>query len=114
MRIALYDDLKIALEQQREALLAELSELDSHPRAVLGYGNHQADDGTAAFEQAADLAMRCDAERTLHDVDLALAKMAEGTYGTCRACSKQIDPARLRAIPHTRYCLSCADHRQGA
>jgi RNA polymerase-binding transcription factor DksA len=114
MSHVLYEDLKAALERQREVLLTELSEMDSHPRSVLGYGNHQADDGTAAFEQAADLAMRCNAERMLHEVERALARMAEGTYGTCRNCGKAIDPARLRAIPHTRYCLACADHQQGA
>jgi RNA polymerase-binding protein DksA len=113
MSHVLYEDLKIALEQQREDLLSELSEMDSHPRSALGYGNHQADDGTAAFEQAADLAMRCNAERLLHEVERALARIAEGNYGTCRNCGKAIDPARLRAIPYARYCLNCADRQQG-
>jgi len=109
-----YEGIRASLERQRDALLIELSEVDSRPRTALGYSNHQADDGTEAFEQAADLAMRCDASRILGEVEGALARLADGTYGICRCCGKQIDTARLKAIPYTHHCLKCADHQQGA
>jgi len=107
------EGIRASLERQRDALLIEVSEADSHPRTALGYSNHQADDGTEAFDQATDLAMRCDAAWMLREVEGALARLADGTYGICRCCGEQIDPARLKAIPYTHCCLKCADHQQG-
>ncbi len=103
-----YEDLKLKLEQELERLRAELAETDAQAEGGLGYGTHQADDGTFAFEQAADLAVRRNAERLLYKIERALTRMREGTYGLCRGCGKQIDYARLRAIPYARYCMDCA------
>jgi RNA polymerase-binding protein DksA len=102
------DKLKATLETQRAQLQAELAESGTPPVDGMGYHTHPADDGTAAFEQAADLAMRENARRMLYQIERALFRMEEGTYGTCRQCGKPIDPARLKAIPYTRYCLHCA------
>jgi RNA polymerase-binding protein DksA len=104
-----YDKIKTRLEEQRDAIKAEIAALDAHPRDALGYSNHQADDGTAAFDQAADLAMRHNATRLLYDIERALDRLEKGTYGVCRKCGARIDPARLDAIPYTRYCMDCAD-----
>jgi RNA polymerase-binding protein DksA len=106
------DELKAVLEQQREQLQAELAESGTQPDEGMGYSTHPADDGTVAFEQAAELAMRENAKRMLYQVERALFRMEEGTYGSCRQCGKKIDPARLKAIPYTRYCLHCADLAQ--
>ncbi len=106
--MAQYEDLRRALEQQREQLQAELAEINSQTNSGMGYRNHQADDGTIAFEQAANLAVRQNAERLLYQIERALTRMEEGTYGICRECGGEIDPARLRAIPYTRYCMDCA------
>ena len=102
-------ELKTELEKQRQQLQAELAESGTPPADGMGYGTHQADDGTVAFEQAADLAMRENARRMLYQVERALFRMEKGTFGTCQRCSSKIDPARLKAIPYTRYCLQCAD-----
>jgi RNA polymerase-binding protein DksA len=104
----LHLELKEKLEKQREQLLAELAESGTPPADGMGYGTHQADDGTVAFEQAADLAMKENAKRMLYQVERALFRMKKGTFGICQQCNDKIDPARLKAIPYTRYCLHCA------
>jgi DnaK suppressor protein len=38
--------------------------------------------------------------------------MQEGSYGICRECGKPIDEARLKAIPWSRLCISCASKHQ--
>ncbi len=43
----------------------------------------------------------------LHDVDLALAKIAAGTYGTCERCGRPIGAERLEAIPWALLCIDC-------
>ncbi len=102
------EKLKAELERQREALNAELADLQAVSDEGMGYSNHQADDASEAYEQAATLAMRQNAERLLYLVERALQRMAAGTYGSCRSCGQPIDPARLNAIPYARYCLECA------
>jgi DnaK suppressor protein len=107
---AIHDKYQARLEKQRADILAELAELNSHQHGTIGYSNHQADDGTAAFDQAADLAIRCNAERLLREVEAALERIENDSYGACCRCSAPIDPARLRAIPYTPYCMECAEY----
>jgi DnaK suppressor protein len=107
---AIYSEYKARLEKQRADILTELAELKSHQHGTIGYSNHQADDGTAAFDQAADLAIRGNAERLLREVEAALERIENDTYGTCCRCNAPIDPARLRAIPYAPYCMECAEY----
>jgi RNA polymerase-binding transcription factor DksA len=44
----------------------------------------------------------------LTDVDDALAKLDNGTYGRCESCGGPIGDARLEAMPAARLCISCA------
>jgi DnaK suppressor protein len=81
-------------ESERDAL-SELSLADQHP----------ADVGTEMFEREKDLSIaeRIDAE--LADVERALKRVDEGTYGTCEACGRLITKARLEARPEARFCV---------
>ena len=45
----------------------------------------------------------------LRQVRLALARMADGSYGTCLHCDEEIKPKRLDAVPWTRYCIRCQE-----
>lgn len=105
---ASYTELRQQLEQQRAQLLAELAELKTNAENGMGYSTHPADDASEAFEQAADLAVRQNAERLLYQVERALQRMDHGEYGTCRNCGNPISQERLEAIPYTRYCVECA------
>jgi DnaK suppressor protein len=106
------EKLRMRLEAERERLLTELSQTNVVDRKNLGYGNHMADDATEAFEQAKDLALRQNLERLLDQVDDALEKFEAGTYGLCEQCGREIDPARLKALPHATLCLSCQQRRE--
>ena len=85
-----------AFTEPEEAATSELSG---------GIDQHPADVGTELFERERDLAImeRVDAE--LADVDAALARLDQGTYGTCEACGRAIPDARLEALPATRFCV---------
>lgn len=50
-----------------------------------------------------------DARKGIKDVQLALERLAEGTYGVCEQCGEPINSARLEALPTARLCMSCAD-----
>ena len=108
MRTSLKDtQLRVQLETEKGALLEALSRYEENEHPNIGLGNHMADDGTAAFEQAASLALRRNQERMLDKVEHALTHMDSGTYGLCERCGERIDYARLEAIPYATRCMSC-------
>jgi DnaK suppressor protein len=107
-----YSQFRTILEQERDRLQAQLAEMSINTEGGLGYGTHQADDASMAFEQAKELAVRQNAERLLYKVERALTRIDEGSYGICRGCGAPIDPARLRAIPYSRYCMACASRNE--
>jgi RNA polymerase-binding transcription factor DksA len=75
--------------------LSELSGLDQH----------QADTGTETFEREKDLSILERVEAELDDVEHALSRLDDGTYGACAACGKPIGDTRLEAMPATRFCV---------
>ena len=105
--------LKNALLAERAALTAQLPQLSVMAEEDgVGYSTHPADDGTAAFDQARDLAVLINAQHVLQQVDDALARLDNGTYGLCVNCGKEIDAARLTAIPYAPLCLDCQSKRE--
>ncbi len=80
-------------ESEQESL-SELSSVDQH----------QADTGTETFEREKDLSILETVESELADVEHALRRLDDGTYGTCEACGQAIDEARLEAMPAARLC----------
>ena len=46
-------------------------------------------------------------ERVLAEIDAALGRIAEGTFGSCVRCGGAIGHQRLRAVPETPYCMAC-------
>jgi RNA polymerase-binding transcription factor DksA len=76
-----------------------------------GYTNHQADDATMVFDQTADASALRAVETRLRQIKDALHKHDAGQYGICENCGREIDIARLEAIPYTALCLNCAETR---
>jgi RNA polymerase-binding transcription factor DksA len=81
--------------QSEEDSLAELS----------SSAQHQADIGTETFDRERDVSILEQVEAELADVELALHRLDDGTYGTCEACGHPIDDSRLAAKPEARLCL---------
>ncbi|MGA8942083.1 MAG: TraR/DksA C4-type zinc finger protein [Thermoactinomyces sp.] len=69
-----------------------------------GYDNHPADLGTELYERGKDLALNENDERHLAEIDAALERMDQGTYGYCEVCGQEIAFERLEAVPATKYC----------
>ena len=66
-----------------------------------------ADEVPLAVEREKELTLRRSLQRRLLDVQSALRKIEQGTYGRCDACGQDISPQRLRAQPQASLCLSC-------
>ena len=84
--------------------LTDQSENDSVGE-LSSYDQHQADMGTETFEREKDLSILEQVEAELVDVEHALRRLDDGTYGTCEVCGATIPDERLEALPATRLCL---------
>lgn len=71
------------------------------------YDNHPADHGTELYEREKDIALREHTERGLDEINQALVRIEEGTYGICEICHKEIPVERLEAHP---TALRCVEH----
>lgn len=81
--------------ESEEASLGELSHLDQH----------QADVGTETFNRERDLSILEEVEAELADIEYAMKRLDERSYGVCEACGRPISDERLDALPATRFCL---------
>src|SRR5947209_4504558 len=81
-------------EGSESAASGELSSYDQHP----------ADTGTEMFYREADQAITESVRAQLGDVERALSRIDEGTYGHCDACGQPIGAERLDALPAARFC----------
>ena len=74
---------------------------------------HMADLGTDNFEQEFTLSLMANEEVALGEIESALERIEEGTYGACLECGGIIPKTRLQAIPYTPHCVKCASKLQG-
>src|SRR5438067_10944321 len=85
--------------------LTDESEDESISELSGGIDQHQADVGTETFEREKDLSILEQIEAELADVEHALRRLDDGTYGTCEFDGKPIPEERLEAVPAARFCL---------
>ena len=93
--------------------LTEQSENDSVGE-LSSYDQHQADMGTETFEREKDLSILEQVEAELADVEHALRRLDDGTYGTCEACGDAIGDERLEVQPAARFCIAHQVAAEGA
>lgn len=108
------EEIRRTLQAERDGLIAQLDQLTAVPRdpmAAVGFGKRIGEGTTQAVERIAqvDAARNLDAKH--RDVERALEKLDEGTYGTCDRCGAPIAPERLEAIPSAVRCVGCASAR---
>ena len=72
-----------------------------------GAGDDQADAGSKTFEREHEMSLANNARDMLLQVEHALARLANGTYGACETCATPIGKGRLQAFPRATLCLSC-------
>ena len=114
--------LRARLEEERRGLSAEMAELEeesfqttqSDITGEAGVDEDFADAGTATFDREQALSIANNIRDLIGQVDRALARMDEGTYGACERCGRPIDPVRLRALPRTLLCAECKRREERA
>ena len=73
---------------------------------------HMADIGTDSYEQEFTLSLMENDEDVLKQIEIALERIEENSYGQCEECEAKIPKARLNAIPYAALCVKCASHQE--
>jgi RNA polymerase-binding protein DksA len=101
-----HEDIAKALNTRLAELQRHLSKVDTELHKRLS-----ADSEDQAIElenqEALEVIERSDI-REIRQVQAALKRIADGTYGTCARCGQSIDPRRLKALPTASTCISCS------
>jgi DnaK suppressor protein len=94
-------------QMEDNALNQDRSKTTSMPTdmAELGSGN---------FEQEFTLDLLGSEQDALNQIEAALGRIQDGTYGRCEICEGVIPKARLEAIPYTALCVQCASKREAS
>ncbi|ACB84905.1 TraR/DksA C4-type zinc finger protein [Natranaerobius thermophilus] len=110
------------IEKYRQKLLSIKADLEKHEAEgqhdnrtsirdnvseLSSYDNHPGDLGSEQYELEKDTTLSNLREQKLREIEIALEKIANGDYGKCESCGKEINNERLDAVPYTRYCISC-------
>ena len=110
--------LQKALLKKRARLMGNVEKLEEesfmnsqkdYSGDISGYKTHIADIGSDASGMELMLGLASNQQKLLQQVNDALARIEDGTYGFCQMCGKPIPQARLEAIPEAELCLNCAD-----
>jgi RNA polymerase-binding transcription factor DksA len=108
-------EVAAALHERRRAALARLEGTGAERAAVVAASRetvaddeHDPEGSTIAYERRLLDALTHDMRERIAEVDAALDRLEQGTYGTCARCHRPIPPDRLRALPTAATCVACA------
>jgi RNA polymerase-binding protein DksA len=110
------------LEAERERLSEELEAIEEHLPEVEqisvdtsgAYDEDLADVASDTFEREKGIAIENSVHDLLEQVEEALGRIEDGTFGVCEMCAQPIHPDRLRALPYARLCINCKAREEQA
>ncbi|MFL5959621.1 MAG: TraR/DksA family transcriptional regulator [Gaiellaceae bacterium] len=121
--------MSIETERFREALVDERRRVehalatlrDEHPGSLdeeveeiaATSDNHLAETATATLGREIDYTLGDNAEQIISEIDAALGRIENGTYGTCVNCGQEIPEGRLEAYPWASLCIDCKRRSEG-
>jgi len=79
---------------------------------ISGYTYHMADVATDAYDREFSLGLASNEQNLLYELDDALKKIDEGTFGICEECNSLITKIRLKAVPYARLCVKCQKKKE--
>ena len=107
-------EIAVELARRRDELaesLGVVTTVERDPDASVSFGKRVGDGTTEAVDRLNRVGTAKELEAMLRDVERALAKIEDGTYGICDRCGRLIPEARLEARPWSGLCVDCAGRR---
>ena len=94
-----------------EGIRSIAEEASTSPRDASGdlsaYTVHMADMAADTFEREMSMNIVSSEQEILYQIDDALKRIDEGTFGICQQCNKPISMSRLKAVPYASMCIAC-------
>ncbi|MFI8625901.1 TraR/DksA family transcriptional regulator [Bacillus altitudinis] len=103
--IQLKEDVK-GSKKKEESMLVESNEISN------GVGNHIADHGSIYLDRMTEQTLDQVDDQLESEIDAALKRMEDGTYGICEKTGKDIPYERLKAVPYTRYSIDAKKNEE--
>lgn len=99
---------RVTYLHQAESLKAEADSLvaEREPGDVQ-FDEESGEGDTLAVERERDLTLSAQASAAVSEIDIAIAKIKDGTYGVCEECYSPIPKERLKALPFAALCVQC-------
>ena len=110
-------EIRTELEEQARELRGEIDDAEIAWHELQrdsgdGAGDDQADAGTKTFEREHELSLANNSRDLLAQVDRALSRLDNGTYGICENCGQPVGKARLQAFPRATLCVTCKQREE--
>ncbi len=104
--------IRLELELERDRLQAAIAGV-GHRNSLteetgdlsIGMDDHIADTASETFMRELDEGLEANAEHLLFEIEAALGRIEDGTFGICIECGRPIDAERLEAVPYAKLCL---------
>ncbi|QXC62020.1 TraR/DksA C4-type zinc finger protein [Aquihabitans sp. G128] len=100
--------LRTDLDAERADLQRQLDELEKDGSEAPDFDENFADSAQVAAGHGENLTLAAQFREQLGEVEAAMGRLDEGTYGTCEVCGTAIGADRLDAMPATRFCIDHA------
>jgi RNA polymerase-binding protein DksA len=79
---------------------------------ISGYTYHMADVATDTYDREFSLGLASNERKLLYELEDALKKIEDGTFGICEECKILITKTRLKAVPYARLCVKCQERQE--
>ena len=79
---------------------------------ISGYTYHMADVATDNYDREFSLGLASSDRQSLYELEDALKRIEDGTFGICEDCKQLITKVRLKAVPQARLCVKCQEKRE--
>jgi len=79
---------------------------------ISGYTYHMADVATDNYDREFSLGLASNDRQDLYELDDAMKRIEDGSFGVCEDCNSIISKVRLKAVPYARLCIKCQEKRE--
>ena len=113
-KFEIYKKLLIKTKEQIAGDIRNLSDdnagsVNDRGGDISGHALHMADVATDMYDREFAMGLAANDRELLSNVNDAMMRIEDGTYGICLECKKSIAATRLKALPYTETCLKCQE-----
>lgn len=104
------ENFKAMLEERKAQILTNIASASKEMESLSSQElNDEGDHAAVSTDNLTDSAITSHQQNELEEINLALVKIQDDSYGTCDMCEEDISIERLQVKPHAKYCITCRE-----